>query len=155
MLKRIVLITLAIVVAVTGTGVAYLFLRKPAMAPASSIKVAMTEANIARGKYLFNTVCDCNGCHSEKDFSRFGGPVIPGFNHWRDTSPAPVSHWKSLDAGERSMAGDRDKSCQAFMRSGFISFLGLGHGQFSGQEQRQCSTGTGVHANVRGNVISN
>jgi hypothetical protein len=37
----------------------------------------MTPERIARGKYIF-TVSDCDGCHSPRDFSRFGGPVIEG-----------------------------------------------------------------------------
>jgi mono/diheme cytochrome c family protein len=36
----------------------------------------MTAARVARGRYLF-TLADCDGCHSERDFSRFGGPVMP------------------------------------------------------------------------------
>jgi mono/diheme cytochrome c family protein len=40
--------------------------------------VKLTAARIARGKYLFEAVSDCNGCHSVRDFTRFGGPVIPG-----------------------------------------------------------------------------
>jgi mono/diheme cytochrome c family protein len=34
-------------------------------------------AAIERGRYLFN-VADCSGCHSERDFTRFAGPVVPG-----------------------------------------------------------------------------
>src|SRR5689334_14766489 len=49
--------------------------RKPAIAPPSNIKVAMTPERIARGKYIFE-LSDCDGCHSGRDFSRFGGPVI-------------------------------------------------------------------------------
>ena len=52
-------------------------LKKPAMAPPASIRVAMTPESIARGKYLF-TISDCDGCHSARDFGRFGGPVIEG-----------------------------------------------------------------------------
>jgi mono/diheme cytochrome c family protein len=53
----------------------YMVMRKPSMAPPLDIKVEMTPERIARGKYLF-TLSDCNGCHSGRDFSRFGGPVI-------------------------------------------------------------------------------
>jgi len=65
----------AIVVA-GAAGVGYMVARKPAIAPPSNIKVAMTPERIARGKYIFE-LSDCDGCHSGRDFSRFGGPVIP------------------------------------------------------------------------------
>src|SRR5262249_38728318 len=33
----------------------------------------------ARGRYLFENLCDSDGCHSQRDFTRFGAPVIvPG-----------------------------------------------------------------------------
>jgi mono/diheme cytochrome c family protein len=75
MLKRILLIGLAFIIAVPAAGVGYLYLRKPAQAPAPSIRVPMTPERIARGKYLF-TVADCDGCHSQRDFERMGGPVV-------------------------------------------------------------------------------
>ncbi len=56
----------------------YLLLRRPASAPPSNIKIAMTPRQLERGEYLFTTLLDCEGCHSERDFSRLGGPVIAG-----------------------------------------------------------------------------
>jgi len=35
----------------------------------------MTPERIARGKYIF-ALADCSGCHSARDFTRFGGPVV-------------------------------------------------------------------------------
>src|ERR1044072_2779844 len=58
-----------------AAGLGYMVGRKPAMAPPSDIKVAMTPERIARGKYIFE-LSDCDGCHSARDFTRFGGPVI-------------------------------------------------------------------------------
>ncbi len=65
------------VVIVGGAGLAWLFLRKPAMAPPSSIRVAMTTERVARGQYIFESVADCGGCHSQRDFSYVGGPEVP------------------------------------------------------------------------------
>ena len=56
-------------------GFSYLYFRKPATAPPSDVKVAITPARLARGKYLYN-LADCDGCHSQRDFSRFNGPVV-------------------------------------------------------------------------------
>jgi hypothetical protein len=77
MLKRGLLIVGFVVLANVVAAMGYFFLRTPDMAPPSPIRVEMTEARITRGKYLFENVCDCDGCHSERDFSRFGGPVVP------------------------------------------------------------------------------
>jgi mono/diheme cytochrome c family protein len=64
----------------------YMLLRKPAVAPPLDIQVEMTPERIARGKHIF-TVSDCNGCHSGRDFSRFGGPVVPGQVGWGNEFP--------------------------------------------------------------------
>jgi mono/diheme cytochrome c family protein len=74
MWKRVLWIILGMLILVVGGGLGFLALRQPKMVPASNIKVEMTEARIARGKYLFHNLCDCSGCHSERDFSRFDGP---------------------------------------------------------------------------------
>ena len=67
------LVVAAMVTAVGGFS--YLYFRKPATAPPSEAKVAITPARLARGKYLYN-LADCDGCHSQRDFSRFNGPVV-------------------------------------------------------------------------------
>ena len=77
MWKKIVLGILAVVILVPGAALSYLYLRKPAELPASPIKVAMTPERIARGKYIFEHLADCDGCHSQRDLTRFDGPVIP------------------------------------------------------------------------------
>ncbi len=38
----------------------------------------MAPERVERGQYLFNTLLDCDGCHSERDFTRLGGPVVAG-----------------------------------------------------------------------------
>ena len=71
MWKKIAGAVALIVLAVTGCGLGYLYIRKPAMAPPSPIQVAMTPERIARGSYLFQRVMDCDGCHSPHDESHF------------------------------------------------------------------------------------
>src|SRR5262252_688689 len=80
MVKTIVRILDLLVAAVMITavgGFSYLYLRTPAMVPPSNITMDITPARLERGKYLFN-LADCDGCHSQRDFSRFGGPVVEG-----------------------------------------------------------------------------
>jgi mono/diheme cytochrome c family protein len=78
MFKKIVVYSVAVVCLVAVGGLGYLVLRKPASAAPSSIKVEITPARLERGKYIFEVLADCAGCHSERDFSRFGGPVVAG-----------------------------------------------------------------------------
>jgi mono/diheme cytochrome c family protein len=37
----------------------------------------MTPQRIARGKYIFENLADCGGCHSQRDFTRVGAPIVP------------------------------------------------------------------------------
>jgi Cytochrome c len=76
MIRKTLFILLGVIVAVPATGLAYLYLRKPAHASAWAIQVPKTPDRIARGKFLFTTLADCDGCHSQRDFGRVGGPVI-------------------------------------------------------------------------------
>ncbi|HTT61451.1 MAG TPA: cytochrome c [Bryobacteraceae bacterium] len=78
MWKKVLFLLLAGIVVVIGGGLAFLCLVKPAHAPASQVKVALTPERIARGQYLFERVCDCAGCHSQRDFTRVGGPEVAG-----------------------------------------------------------------------------
>ncbi|HLH18116.1 MAG TPA: c-type cytochrome [Bryobacteraceae bacterium] len=77
MLKKVLLCTLLLLILVPAGGLAFLYLRKPAAAPPRDVRVAMTAERIARGKVLFENICDCGGCHSRRDFTRFGGPQVP------------------------------------------------------------------------------
>jgi mono/diheme cytochrome c family protein len=76
MWKKILLLLLLVIVGVPACGLAYLYLRKPAQVPASAIKVAMTPQRIARGRLIFQSLAHCDDCHSQRDFTRFGGPVV-------------------------------------------------------------------------------
>lgn len=58
-------------------GGSYLLVRRPAIAPPPDVKAPATAERIARGRYIF-TLADCDGCHSLRDFTRFGGPVVAG-----------------------------------------------------------------------------
>ena len=77
MVKKILLTLFLLVVIFLGGGFAYLSLRQPAQRPASNIKVSMAPERIARGEYLFQRLADCDGCHSQRDFSRIAGPAVP------------------------------------------------------------------------------
>ena len=68
---------IAAAVVLAGAGVTYLYVRKPVQTSPSSIKVAMTPERIARGAYIFTSIADCDGCHSQRDYTLVNGPVVP------------------------------------------------------------------------------
>jgi len=76
--KKILSTLTALFVIVAGLVLGFLYLRKPATAPPLDVKVEVTPERLDRGRFLFERLADCGGCHSERDFSRFGGPVMPG-----------------------------------------------------------------------------
>ncbi len=40
------------------------------------LDVDRTPPAITRGEYLYHAVADCSGCHTRRDFRRFGGPQV-------------------------------------------------------------------------------
>jgi mono/diheme cytochrome c family protein len=50
----------------------------PDVADAPDIKIEYTKQRIERGKYLANNVTMCVDCHSKRDYSLFGAPMVPG-----------------------------------------------------------------------------
>ena len=74
---RISLYAVVVLVVIVGGGVGFLFAMSPDQRPAPTRSVERTPARIERGRYLAEHLLDCTaGCHSKRDFSRFGGPVI-------------------------------------------------------------------------------
>ncbi len=70
-------IVLVAVLAVGGYLLYWVF-KSPKAVPPKAIRVAVTPEKLARGRYLMTAVVDCFGCHAERDWSRFDGPIIPG-----------------------------------------------------------------------------
>lgn len=74
---RVVGYVVAAALLMAGAAVTYLYARKPEMAPPAGLRIERTPERLARGEYLYR-LADCDGCHSERDYGRFGGPVVPG-----------------------------------------------------------------------------
>jgi mono/diheme cytochrome c family protein len=64
-----------IAAAVPLVSLGYLYIRQPLRARPAGIVIQITPERLARGKYIFE-LADCDGCHSELDYSRFGDPVL-------------------------------------------------------------------------------
>ena len=74
---RILGYVLAALLLIAGGAVTYLYARKPAMAPASSLKIDRTPERLARGEYLYRWPIAMAAIRSATS-ARFGGPVTPG-----------------------------------------------------------------------------
>jgi mono/diheme cytochrome c family protein len=68
----------ALVVLLAGAGLAYLFLKYPAVPPADGVRIQATPERLARGQYLVENVVGCVVCHADRDWSRFSAPVVAG-----------------------------------------------------------------------------
>jgi len=76
MWKKILGVTVLMVIVGVAALFGYLYTRQAATAPSLAIKVEMTPERIERGRYIFQFISDCDGCHSEREMGRFGGPVV-------------------------------------------------------------------------------
>ncbi len=55
----------------------YLFVL-PRDLPVPDLQVEQTPERLERGEYLANQMLGCMYCHSERDWTKFGGPIVPG-----------------------------------------------------------------------------
>src|SRR5262245_5521874 len=78
MSKKLVGYGAMVVVAIAVLGFGYLYFRSPASVPPSSVKIEPTAVRLARGKELYHGIAACGDCHSQRDFKRFGGPIVAG-----------------------------------------------------------------------------
>jgi mono/diheme cytochrome c family protein len=81
-IARLLVKAFAALLAVAALGIAgllaYYLVFLPQNVPAPNITVERTPQRVARGEYLATAVFGCMYCHSERDWSKFAGPVKPG-----------------------------------------------------------------------------
>lgn len=77
LLKYVGVVVLVLALGVAGL-VTYVTQALPNVGPAPDLKVEATPERIARGKYLAHHVAVCIDCHSERDWTKFAGPLKPG-----------------------------------------------------------------------------
>ena len=74
-MKRLLwIIPLIIIILIVGLMI-YVKVALPNVGPPPDITVEVTPARIERGEYLATSVMGCIDCHSQRDFSKFTGPV--------------------------------------------------------------------------------
>lgn len=72
-------IGLGVLVLAVAALLSYVLLALPKVKPADqSLKIEVTAARVARGKYLAENVASCMGCHSQRDWRIYGHPIKPG-----------------------------------------------------------------------------
>lgn len=91
-------------------GAGYLYAEYPKVPPAADLRIEMTPEKLARGQYLFDHVAGCADCHSTRDWTKYGGPIVPGTTgkggdrfgkelglpgdfYASNITPAGVGHW--------------------------------------------------------------
>ena len=92
-LKIVGVLVLCLVVLAIG-GYSYLLWAYPKVGAAPALRAEATPERIARGKYLADHVAVCTDCHSQRDWTRYGGPIKPesyggGGEVWDETIGFP------------------------------------------------------------------
>ena len=67
-----------VIVLLLVAGFIYFNSKYPDVEKPSGVKVEITPERIKRGEYLANHVAGCIDCHSERDWSKYGAPLIAG-----------------------------------------------------------------------------
>ncbi len=67
-----------ILLIVIGGLITYVKVALPNVGEPPSLTIERTPERVERGKYLANHVSMCINCHSERDWTKFAGPVVPG-----------------------------------------------------------------------------
>jgi len=63
--------------------------------PVPDVKASAAEAHVARGRYLANNAMSCVVCHSRRDWTKFGGPVVEGSEFGGSGDIPVVEGWTS------------------------------------------------------------
>lgn len=110
-LGRVLLGLVALLLVSAGAGVSYLFVAFPKVSPARAIRIEATPERLTRGEYLAHHVSGCIDCHSERDYTRFSGPIkhefdgrggemfdlnnsgVPGTLYAKNITPATMGAW--------------------------------------------------------------
>lgn len=107
---KIALIVVAVLVVAVAGIAAYVKMMLPNVGDAPDLTIERTPERIARGEYLANSVALCTDCHSQRDYTKFAGPIkpetfgaggelfgrdhgLPGEIFSRNITPAALSNW--------------------------------------------------------------
>jgi mono/diheme cytochrome c family protein len=77
-IKKIIKYLLILLIAGITALLCYVSFALPDVGDPEDIRVEASPERIERGRYLANSVASCMDCHSQRDWSRFAGPVVEG-----------------------------------------------------------------------------
>lgn len=117
---KILAVLVVLLLVVAGGGLGYLYYAFPNVPAAGDYRIEATPERLARGKYLNDHVVGCTTCHSQRDWTRFSGPVKPGtigmggqeFNlgpagmlYSKNVTPAAIGSWSDGELYRAVTAG--------------------------------------------------
>ncbi len=76
---KIVLSIFLVLFAIIAVLLSYVKFALPNVGEAPVITVEKSDEKVERGKYLANHVMVCMDCHGKRDWSKFSGPMVAGF----------------------------------------------------------------------------
>lgn len=75
---KVAAIIFSVILVLMFVGYAYIMTSYPKSTAVKDIKINATPEIIAKGKYLANSFAGCMDCHSQRDYNKYGGPMVPG-----------------------------------------------------------------------------
>jgi mono/diheme cytochrome c family protein len=100
----------SIAVVATASGLTWFMVTYPDVAPAKDLKIEVTLDRTIRGGYLAQHVAVCMDCHSDRDWTKYAGPIVensegrggqlfgpemglPGKIYARNITPSGIGHY--------------------------------------------------------------
>jgi mono/diheme cytochrome c family protein len=98
----------ALILVVAACGIGYLMFAYPKALPPTEVKFDASPERLARGKYLADHVVGCTTCHTQRDWTKFSGPIkqdllgaggekftlAPGSDLYaKNITPAAIGSW--------------------------------------------------------------
>ncbi len=121
-------------------ALAYFNMTYPRTAPPPDVKVEITPVRLARGEYLVRHVVGCFDCHSERDWTKYAGPVVqgtegrggekfdqatagvPGTVYAYDITPAGIGKWTDGELIRAITCGVDNKGHALFPMMPYLHF---------------------------------
>ncbi|HEX9513906.1 MAG TPA: c-type cytochrome [Puia sp.] len=75
---RVILVILLVIIVLAGGLILYVKAALPNVGSPQDLAIQRSPGRIAHGEYLANHVAACMDCHSQRDWSIYGGPLKPG-----------------------------------------------------------------------------
>jgi mono/diheme cytochrome c family protein len=122
-LLKIVGVVVVLLLVVAAAGLGYLFLALPNVAMAEGYRIEPTPERLARGKYLNDHVVGCSTCHTQRDWTKYSGPIKrellgaggeafnlgpAGMIYSKNITPAALGSWSDAEL-HRAVAGGVSK----------------------------------------------